>query len=87
MVREIGIPAIQKTDDLLLNVGLAPATTGYTSQLRNVGELENKGFEFVINTQNTVGVFRWSSSFTYLPSTKNEVTNLRWVQVIDRRVT
>ena len=65
---------VKKTDDLLLNVNV-PATTGYTSQLRNVGELENKGFEFVINTQNTVGVFRWSSSFN-IAFNDNKVTNL-----------
>lgn len=65
---------IKKTDDLLLNVNV-PATTGYTSQLRNVGELENKGLEFVLNTQNTVGVFRWSSSFN-IAFNDNKVTNL-----------
>ena len=65
---------IKKTDDLLLSVNV-PATTGYTSQLRNVGELENSGFEFVINTQNTVGEFRWSSSFN-IAFNENEITNL-----------
>lgn len=65
---------IKKTDDLLLNVNV-PATTGYTSQLRNVGELENKGFEFVVNTQNTVGVFRWNTSFN-IAFNKNKITNL-----------
>ena len=65
---------VKKTDDLLLNVNV-PATTGYTSQLRNVGELENSGFEFVINTQNTVGEFRWSSSFN-IAFNENEITNL-----------
>lgn len=65
---------IKKTDDLLLNVNV-PATTGYTSQLRNVGELENKGFEFVVNTQNTVGVFRWNTRFN-IAFNKNKITNL-----------
>lgn len=65
---------VKKTTDLLLNVNV-PATTGYTSQLRNVGELENKGFEVVINTQNTVGVFRWNSSFN-IAFNENKVTNL-----------
>lgn len=65
---------VKQTDDLLLNVNV-PATTGYTSQLRNVGELENKGFEFVIHTQNTVGVFSWNSSFN-IAFNQNKVTNL-----------
>ncbi|MFP8489265.1 SusC/RagA family TonB-linked outer membrane protein [Gracilimonas sp. Q87] len=65
---------VKKTDDLLLNVNV-PATTGYTSQLRNVGELENKGFEFVINTQNTTGAFRWNTNFN-IAFNENKVTNL-----------
>lgn len=36
------------TNDLLLDVGLAP-TTGFGSQRRNVGELSNMGFEFTLN--------------------------------------
>ncbi|MEX1137316.1 MAG: SusC/RagA family TonB-linked outer membrane protein, partial [Balneolales bacterium] len=65
---------VKKTDDLLLNVNV-PATTGFTSQLRNVGELENKGFEFVLNTHNLVGQFQWTSSFN-ISFNNNEITNL-----------
>lgn len=65
---------IKKTDDLLLDVNV-PATTGFTSQLRNVGELENKGFEFVLNTHNMVGEFQWTTSFN-ISFNRNEITNL-----------
>ena len=65
---------IKKTDDLLLNVNV-PATTGFTSQLRNVGELENKGFEFVLNTHNLVGEFQWTSSFN-IALNRNKIINL-----------
>ncbi|MEX0661643.1 MAG: TonB-dependent receptor [Balneolaceae bacterium] len=65
---------IKKTDDLLLDVNV-PATTGFEDQLRNVGELENKGFEFVLNTHNLVGQFQWTSSFN-IAFNKNEITNL-----------
>lgn len=65
---------IKKTDDLLLNVNV-PATTGYTTQLRNVGELENKGLEIVLNTFNFVGEFQWSSSFN-ISFNQNKVLNL-----------
>ena len=65
---------IKKTDDLLLNVNV-PSTSGFTSQLRNVGELENKGFEFVINTHNLVGEFQWTSNFN-IAFNSNEITDL-----------
>jgi TonB-linked SusC/RagA family outer membrane protein len=38
----------KQTTDLLLNAPI-PATSGFTTQFRNVGELENKGFEIVLN--------------------------------------
>jgi len=53
---------IRKSEDLLLNVNI-PATTGFRTVVENLGALENKGLEFVINTQNTVGAFKWSTSF------------------------
>jgi TonB-dependent starch-binding outer membrane protein SusC len=38
------------TTNLLLNVPV-PQQTGYTTTLANIGEMENKGFEFQINTE------------------------------------
>ena len=64
----------KKTTDLLLNVNV-PATTGYTSIYNNVGDLENKGWEFVLNTVNLDGPFKWNSSFN-IAFNKNEVTNI-----------
>jgi TonB-linked SusC/RagA family outer membrane protein len=52
----------KKTDGLLLNVNV-PATTGFTSITKNVGKLENKGFEFVLNTNNFTGQFKWTTNF------------------------
>jgi hypothetical protein len=52
----------KKTDGLLLNVNV-PATTGFTSVTKNVGKLENKGFEFVLNTNNFTGQFKWTTNF------------------------
>ncbi|MEX0646308.1 MAG: TonB-dependent receptor [Balneolaceae bacterium] len=65
---------VKKTDDLLLEVNV-PSTTGFTDQLRNVGELENQGVEFVLNTHNMVGEFQWTTSFN-IAFNKNEITNL-----------
>jgi TonB-dependent starch-binding outer membrane protein SusC len=38
----------KQTSDLLLSAPI-PATSGFTTQFRNVGELENKGLELVLN--------------------------------------
>lgn len=63
------------TTDLLLNEPI-PATTGFTTITRNVGELRNSGVEFVLNTKNFVkDNFRWTTSFNIAANT-NEVTEL-----------
>ncbi|SDL55578.1 SusC/RagA family TonB-linked outer membrane protein [Siphonobacter aquaeclarae] len=66
---------IKKTSDLLLNVNV-PATSGFLTQTRNVGNLENKGFELVINSQNIVGAFQWTTSLN-LATNQNKVTNIQ----------
>jgi TonB-linked SusC/RagA family outer membrane protein len=65
---------VKKTTDLLLNVNV-PGTTGFRTALQNIGELENKGFELVINSQNLVGEFKWSTSFN-IANNNNKITNL-----------
>lgn len=65
---------IKKTSDLLLNVNV-PGTTGYSTQLRNVGNMQNQGLEFVLNTENTKGAFQWSTSINIAHNT-NKITNL-----------
>ncbi len=59
----------------MLNVNL-PGHTGFETQFRNVGKLENKGVEFVLNTDNVVGTFRWSTSFN-IARNINKITDLR----------
>ena len=61
--------------DLILNRTLAP-TTGFNSQLKNIGTMTNKGFEFlirgvVIDKKN----LNWVSSFSYL-NNKNIVNGV-----------
>jgi TonB-linked SusC/RagA family outer membrane protein len=53
---------IKNTSGLLLNVNV-PSTSGFNSIFKNVGTMSNKGFEFVINTQNLIGAFKWNTSF------------------------
>lgn len=71
---------IKKTEDLLLNINV-PATTGFSSQLQNVGKLENKGIELLLTTRNITGEFSWSTTFN-IGKNKNEITNLNG-QVIE----
>jgi TonB-linked SusC/RagA family outer membrane protein len=66
---------VKKTNGLLLEVNV-PSTSGFSIQVDNVGKLENKGFEFVLNTQNTVGAFKWNTSFN-IANNKNKVTDIQ----------
>lgn len=50
------------SEDLLLNVNI-PSTTGFNTVVRNLGSMENKGFELVLNSENLVGELRWTTSF------------------------
>lgn len=70
----------KKTEDLALNVNV-PGTSGFTRQFRNVGNLENKGVEFGLNTRNLIGDFTWNTSIN-ASRNKNKITNLQG-QVIE----
>lgn len=62
-------------NDLLLNVAIPP-TTGYSSQLKNVGATSNRGIEFQLNAtplQNKN--ITWNSNFN-IAFNKNKVENL-----------
>ncbi|WP_411273923.1 SusC/RagA family TonB-linked outer membrane protein [Daejeonella sp.] len=60
--------------DLLLNVPV-PTLTGYTSQLQNIGQVENKGMEFLMKTRNLIENFKWSTDFN-ISFNKNKVLAL-----------
>ena len=47
------------TRDLLLNVPV-PTTSGYKSQLQNVGEVNNKGIELSVGSTQSFGKFTWT---------------------------
>jgi TonB-dependent starch-binding outer membrane protein SusC len=72
----------KKTKDLLLNVPI-PSTSGYSTQLKNIGSVQNKGFEFVLNTNNITGTFTWSTNFNFSDN-KNKVMNLGGQTIIDQ---
>ncbi|WPU96908.1 TonB-dependent receptor [Mucilaginibacter sabulilitoris] len=60
--------------NLLLNVNV-PAVTGFSTALQNIGEVKNKGWEFVLSTDNFRGKFTWSTDFN-ISTYKNKVTKL-----------
>lgn len=51
----------QESNNLLLKNQI-PTSTGYTYQIQNIGSIQNRGFEFVLNTQNIRNKdFMWST--------------------------
>lgn len=65
---------VSRTSDLLLNVTL-PSALGYESVLTNIGEVENRGFEFSGTSRNLVGAFEWTTSLN-VSTNRNEVLAL-----------
>lgn len=62
------------TEDLLLNAPL-PAINGFTNITKNIGSLENKGWEVVLNGNILTGAFKWTASVN-VSTYKNEITEL-----------
>ncbi|SEQ09007.1 SusC/RagA family TonB-linked outer membrane protein [Neolewinella agarilytica] len=72
----------KNTFDLLLNVRL-PRQTGFESRLQNLGEVQNKGLELLVNTVNvSKPSFKWSSMLT-LSGNRNKVLDLGGVDFIN----
>ncbi|MEX6686184.1 TonB-dependent receptor [Danxiaibacter flavus] len=64
----------KKTSDLLLQLPI-PRTTGFSTTYKNVGGMENRGFEIGINTINIERPFSWRTSLNF-SVIKNKVTDL-----------
>jgi len=64
----------KQTTGLLLAVNV-PGTTGFSSIVKNVGSLSNKGFELVINSDNLVGSFKWKTGFN-MAINRNKISEL-----------
>jgi TonB-linked SusC/RagA family outer membrane protein len=63
-----------RNTDLLLNVNV-PDVTGFSNSLKNIGEVKNTGWEFVLSTVNLDGKFKWSTDFN-VSTYRNEVMKL-----------
>ncbi|HEX2536344.1 MAG TPA: TonB-dependent receptor [Chitinophagaceae bacterium] len=64
----------KNTKDLLLNVPLS-LVSGFTSITKNIGSMQNKGWELVLNAQILPGAFKWNTSFN-ISTYRNKVTSL-----------
>jgi TonB-linked SusC/RagA family outer membrane protein len=63
------------TTDLLLDRPV-PHSTGYTSVMDNIGQVDNKGIDFMLNTNNINNKnFRWTTTLN-LNYNKNEIVKL-----------
>ena len=62
------------TTDLLLKASV-PLTTGFSTALQNIGEVNNRGFEASVNISPDLGEFKWTGSFN-ISVNKNKVKAL-----------
>jgi TonB-linked SusC/RagA family outer membrane protein len=63
-----------KNHNLLLNV-FVPLVTGFNTSLVNIGEVDNNGWDFSLNTKNIDGNFQWTTNFN-LSMFRNKVVKL-----------
>lgn len=64
----------KKTKDLLYNVAI-PTASGFDSMLKNIGSVENKGFELSVESDNLAGAFTWTTAFN-ISFNRNKVLEL-----------
>ncbi|GAB3786014.1 TonB-dependent receptor [Spirosoma horti] len=62
------------TSDLLLNVPV-PRASGFSTELQNIGKVNNQGIEFTLGTRQTFGQFRWDASAN-IAANRNKVKAL-----------
>ncbi len=65
----------RNTDDLIYDVPI-PGNTGYTNKTVNIGAMQNRGLEIVLNSDNIASKdFKWSTSLN-LAFNKNKIVRL-----------
>jgi len=69
----------KKTTDLLLYRTL-PSTSGFEGVWSNIGELENKGIEFALHSNNFVGDFKWTTDFN-IAFNRNKILNINGPEI------
>ncbi len=71
----------KRTKDLLLSRPLPPSS-GFTSIVENVGEMQNRGIEVTLGTQQDIGPIHWTSQLN-ISANRNKVLELYNHQPID----
>ncbi|MFZ2287048.1 MAG: TonB-dependent receptor [Bacteroidales bacterium] len=69
----------KNTTDLLLYRTL-PSTSGFTGVWSNVGELENKGIEFSLHSNNLSGKLIWTTDFN-MAFNRNKIININGPEI------
>lgn len=64
----------KRTYDMLINLPIDPST-GFATQLTNIGSIKNEGFEFTISSENLVDKLKWRTELN-LSTIKNTVLNI-----------
>lgn len=72
----------KRTTDLLLDVPV-PGTAGFATQTQNIGTVENRGIEVVLNSNNLVGAFKWNTSFNIAFNTNEVISLVEGQDIID----
>jgi len=62
------------SQDLLLNIPV-PTASGFGTNLVNIGEVQNKGWEVELNSRNLEGAFSWNTSLNFSHN-ENQVKHL-----------
>jgi len=66
---------VKNTRDMLINFPLPPSS-GFSSTMRNIGRMRDKGFETLLKSNNFVGKdFSWNTTLIFA-ATKNEVKDI-----------
>src|SRR5690606_16485274 len=65
---------IKNTRNLLYSVPI-PTTTGFGTITQNIGNIQNKGVEFLLSTKNLVGNFGWTTNFN-ISANRNRIVSL-----------
>jgi TonB-linked SusC/RagA family outer membrane protein len=68
------------TTDMLMNVSLPAGAAAASNIVRNEGEMENRGFEFSLDSRNFTGIFNWSTNFN-MSFNSNELKSLELQQI------
>ncbi|HJT74562.1 MAG TPA: SusC/RagA family TonB-linked outer membrane protein, partial [Chitinophaga sp.] len=65
---------LKRTKDLLLSVTI-PSSSGYSSAIKNLGRVENRGIELSLSAVNLDGAFKWTTDINFL-SNRNKVLDI-----------